>query len=166
MALAENDLRSVVTNLVVNALEVTRGGARVAVTASADEDTLTITVADRGPGLPDGDVFEAFYTTKSSGTGLGLWLVRRVVEDAGGSIAAGDRRGGGAVFTVRLPVPRHERLRGARSCSSRTTRLRRDLSAAALEQCGGIVTAAVSGRKWTWSAKGGSVQSLTTTCPT
>ena len=58
-------------------------------------------------------MFEAFYTTKSSGTGLGLWLVRRVVEDAGGSIAAGGRRGGGAVFTVRLPLPRHERLRGA-----------------------------------------------------
>jgi signal transduction histidine kinase len=147
VALATNDLRSVVTNLVMNALDVTHGEGPVSVTARSDADTLTVTVADRGPGLPDGDVFEAFYTTKSSGTGLGLWLVRRVLEDAGGSIVAGSRRGGGAVFTVRLPLPRHERLRGAEILLIEDdVRLRRALSTA-VQQCGGIVTASASGKE-------------------
>jgi CheY-like chemotaxis protein len=135
-----------VTNLLMNALEVTRGEGPVSVTARSDDDTLTVTVADRGPGLPDGDVFEAFYTTKSSGTGLGLWLVRRVVEDAGGSIVAAGRRGGGAVFTVSMPVARHERLRGAEVLLIEDDARLRRATSAAIQQCGGLVTAAVSGK--------------------
>jgi signal transduction histidine kinase len=145
VALAENDLRSVVTNLIVNAVQANGGGARVAVSAAGDDDALTITVADRGPGLPEGNVFEAFYTTKSSGTGLGLWLVRRLVEDAGGSISSGNRRGGGAVFTVRLPLPRHERLRDARILVVEDDAPLRDYTAAALEEGGARVTAVGSG---------------------
>jgi len=145
-ALADNDLRSVVTNLIVNALEVTAGKGPVAVTVRGDLDTVTITVADRGPGLPDGDVFQAFFTTKSSGTGLGLWLVQRLVEGAGGSISSGDRRGGGAVFTVRLPLPRHERLRGAEVLVVEDDAPLRAATSAALESCGARVTAAVSGK--------------------
>src|SRR5680860_413663 len=80
VALGENDLRSVVGNLVVNALEVSGGKGPV--------DVRLRSVADRGPGLPAGDVFAAFFSTKSSGTGLGLWLVRRLVAEAGGSITA------------------------------------------------------------------------------
>jgi signal transduction histidine kinase/CheY-like chemotaxis protein len=146
VALAENDLRSVVGNLIVNAVQASGGQARVTVTLAGDADRLTITVADRGPGLPDADVFEAFYTTKSSGTGLGLWLVRRLVEDAGGSIASGNRRGGGAVFTVRLPLPRHERLDGARVLLVEDDLPLRDVLASALEGCGARVTAAASGK--------------------
>jgi len=146
VALAANDLRSVVTNLVVNALEVTSGKGPVAVSVRSDADTATITVSDRGPGLPDGDVFEAFFTTKSSGTGLGLWLVRRLVEDAAGTIFSGDRRGGGAVFTIRLPLPRHERLEGAEVLVVEDDAPLRAATAAALEACGARVTAAVSGK--------------------
>ncbi len=145
VALAENDLRSVVSNLIVNAIQASGRGARVTVTVSGDEDTLTITIADRGPGLPEGDVFEAFYTTKSSGTGLGLWLVRRLVEDAGGSISSGARKGGGAVFTVRLPLPRRERVRGARILVVEDEAPLRDFTAEVLEGGGARVTAAASG---------------------
>jgi len=146
VALSENDLRSVVTNLIVNALEVTAGRGPASVTVRSDADAVTITVSDRGPGLPDRDVFEAFFTTKSSGTGLGLWLVRRLVEEAGGSIVAGDRRGGGAVFTVRLPLPRHERLRGAQIMLVEDDAPLRAATTAALEGCGARVAAAVSGK--------------------
>ena len=145
-AIAENDLRSVVSNLVSNAIQATAGVGPVSVTVRTDADALTITVADRGPGLPDGDVFEAFYTTKSSGTGLGLWLVRRVVEDAGGSIAAGGRRGGGAVFTVKMPLPGCERLRGVPILLIEDDAPLRRATTAALERCGALVTAAHSGK--------------------
>ena len=144
-AIAANDLRSVVTNLITNALQVTAGKGPVSVRVRTDADTVTLTVADRGPGLPDGDVFEAFYTTKSSGTGLGLWLVRRVVADAGGSIIAEGRRGGGAVFTVRMPLPRHERLQGAEVLLLEDDARLRRATRAALEACGAIVTSAASG---------------------
>jgi signal transduction histidine kinase/CheY-like chemotaxis protein len=145
-AIAENDLSSVVTNLISNALEATGGSGPVSVSVRSDADAVTITVADRGPGLPEGDVFEAFYTTKSSGTGLGLWLVRRVVEDAGGSIVAGGRRGGGAVFTVTMPLPRHDRLRGVPILLIEDDAPLRRVATQALENCGARVTAAVSGK--------------------
>jgi PAS domain S-box-containing protein len=145
-AIAENDLSSVVTNLISNALEATGGRGPVSVSVRSDADAVTITVADRGPGLPEGDVFEAFYTTKSSGTGLGLWLVRRVVEDAGGSIDAGGRRGGGAVFTVRMPLPRHDRLRGVPILLIEDDAPLRKATTKALGSCGARVTAAVSGK--------------------
>jgi two-component system, NtrC family, sensor histidine kinase PilS len=145
VALAENDLRSVVSNLIVNAVQASGSQAAVTATLSSDDDALTITVADRGPGLPEGNVFEAFYTTKSSGTGLGLWLTRRLVEDAGGSISSGHRRDGGAVFTVRLPLPRHERLRGARILVVEDDAPLREAEVAALEECGASVTATAAG---------------------
>ncbi len=145
-AIAENDLRSVATNLISNALEVSGGAGPVSVSVHTAADVVTITVADRGPGLPDGDVFEAFYTTKSSGTGLGLWLVRRVVEDAGGSIVAGGRRGGGVVFTVKMPLPRHDRLRDVPILLVEDEAPLRRASKEALRGCGARVTAAASGK--------------------
>src|SRR5680860_1133138 len=70
VALGENDLRSVVGNLVVNALEVSGGKGPVDVRLRSDADRVHLRVADKGPGLPAGDVFAAFFSTKSSGTGL------------------------------------------------------------------------------------------------
>jgi DNA-binding response OmpR family regulator len=69
-----------------------------------------------------------------------------LVEDAGGSITAGGRRGGGAVFTVRLPLPRHERLRGVPILLIEDDAPLRAATTAALEASGARVTAAVSGK--------------------
>jgi signal transduction histidine kinase len=63
-------------------------------------------VSDTGPGIAAafrGRLFEPFASTKETGLGLGLVICRRIVEDHGGTIAAEDRPGGGARFTVRLP---------------------------------------------------------------
>jgi signal transduction histidine kinase/CheY-like chemotaxis protein len=146
VALGENDLRSVIANLVVNALEVSGGTGPVDVGLRSDADRVHLRVADKGPGLPDGDVFAAFYSTKSSGTGLGLWLVRRLVAEAGGTVDARDRRGGGAVFEVDLPLPRHERLRGAALLVVEDDEPLRAASARALEACGAGVTAVAAGK--------------------
>jgi signal transduction histidine kinase len=65
-----------------------------------------LAVADTGPGLPPGlDVFQLFVTTKPKGTGLGLSIVQQIVLQHGGEIVAQSPPGGGASFTIRLPVP-------------------------------------------------------------
>jgi signal transduction histidine kinase len=107
-------LRQAFSNLVRNALEACRGAGitpRVEISGRADEASgiAEITVADNGPGLPaDGRdrLFQPFFTTRSDGTGLGLALVQKFVVTHNGHVTAGDRAGGGAVFTVRLPLQR------------------------------------------------------------
>lgn len=101
-----NQLRQVLWNLLANASESMEHG-RIELTADAVDDgrTVQITVADQGHGLTDGAaVFEPFFTTKVQGTGLGLSIVARIVADHEGTITADNRPGGGAIFTVRLPV--------------------------------------------------------------
>jgi signal transduction histidine kinase len=75
---------------------------------SAAERVVVITVEDNGPGLAPGtleEIFDPFFTTKEpgKGTGLGLALSAQLVEGVGGEILAGNRKGGGAIFTLRLP---------------------------------------------------------------
>jgi PAS domain S-box-containing protein len=146
VALREADCRSVVTNLVANALEVTGGKGPVDVGLRRENGHVALRVADRGPGLPSGDVFAAFFSTKASGTGLGLWLVRSLVEAAGGTISAGDRRGGGAEFVVTLPVPDRARLAGASVLVVEDDPRLREAETEALVSCDAVVTAVGSGR--------------------
>jgi signal transduction histidine kinase len=73
----------------------------------AGRPAVCVAIADRGPGLaPDAvaRVFEPYFTTKAHGTGLGLAIVRQTVLDHGGSITAANAPGGGAVFTITLPM--------------------------------------------------------------
>ncbi|WP_173298737.1 ATP-binding protein, partial [Thermanaeromonas sp. C210] len=69
---------------------------------------VVIGVEDNGPGIPPDKlekIFEAFYTTKEHGTGLGLTLSRRMVEGHGGKIEVTSRVGEGSCFKVYLPLP-------------------------------------------------------------
>jgi two-component system, OmpR family, sensor kinase len=101
-------------NLVDNAVKFSPEGATVDVAIRADHDGLTVRVADRGPGIPPGDlgqIFERFYRVdrartagQTGGTGLGLAIVRAIAEAHGGSVTAANRAGGGAVFTIALPA--------------------------------------------------------------
>jgi signal transduction histidine kinase len=68
---------------------------------------MVLSVADTGPGLPPATLdhlFDAFWTTKAEGLGLGLAISRTLVEANGGQITAGADAGGGAVFRVSLPI--------------------------------------------------------------
>ncbi|MEN3236491.1 MULTISPECIES: sensor histidine kinase [Methylobacterium] len=101
-------LEQVVVNLVQNALDAVAGVTepRVAVTVRVAGERAVLEVGDNGGGLPDGgaQVFDAFFTTKTGGLGLGLAISRGIVEDYGGSVSAGASPAGGALFRVELPL--------------------------------------------------------------
>ncbi|MFJ5370477.1 sensor histidine kinase, partial [Bosea sp. CER48] len=104
-------VEQVVHNLVRNAAEAVEGapGTRREITLATQllGDGAEIAVSDSGPGIAEADLarlFEPFFTTKSGGMGLGLPLCERLVESAGGRIAAHSEAGRGAAFIVRLPV--------------------------------------------------------------
>jgi two-component system OmpR family sensor kinase len=98
-------------NLLENAVKFTRPGDRVEIRAFEDGNTLVIEVADTGPGIPDDElpyVWEELYRGQSArgvpGSGLGLALVRAVIERHSGRVSLRSRIGQGSVFTLRLPV--------------------------------------------------------------
>ena len=97
-------LHAVLLNLVLNACQVSR---TVDIAIGAQAGSTRVTIADRGPGIPDDHrhrVFEAFFTTKQSGTGLGLAIVKRFTELHGGRVALSAREGGGTVVELVLPA--------------------------------------------------------------
>jgi signal transduction histidine kinase len=106
-------LRRVLDNLVSNALKFTPAGGRVTVRLCPGADTLMLEVADTGIGIPADQlehIFERFYqvdgsaTRKYGGMGLGLALVKQVVEAHGGQITVTSEVEAGSTFTVVLPV--------------------------------------------------------------
>lgn len=101
-----DQIRQVLLNLVLNALQATPRGGTVAVTVSADGGGAQIVVCDTGVGIPDelrNRLFEPFTSRRDGGIGLGLAIVRRIVRAHGGEVRARNREGGGAAFTVWLP---------------------------------------------------------------
>jgi two-component system sensor histidine kinase HydH len=97
-------LRSVLENLINNALE--SGEGEVEVRCAAQRHRAEVSVLDRGAGIPPGirdKVFDPFFTSKTKGSGIGLSVARRFVEAAGGQLELADRAGGGTVARVLLP---------------------------------------------------------------
>jgi two-component system, NtrC family, sensor histidine kinase HydH len=96
----------VLTNLLANALQASAAGEAVEATAAVESGALVFEVRDHGVGIPAGDearIFEPFYTTRTSGTGLGLAVAQRIVEMHGGTIVASNAPDGGARFCVTIP---------------------------------------------------------------
>jgi signal transduction histidine kinase len=104
--LGEDALRQVVLNLTLNAIEATAEGGDVRLSARRLAEGAELRVEDRGPGVPPEArerIFEPFHTTRPDRPGgLGLAISRRLVEQAGGELAVGDREGGGASFRIRF----------------------------------------------------------------
>ena len=109
-AIAPDALKQVLINLVQNAQEAMADGGAIQITGQAADGRVTMTVADRGPGIPEdiqARIFDPFFTTKGEvrGVGLGLFIAEGIVRRYGGVLTAGNRSGGGgAVFTVELSV--------------------------------------------------------------
>ncbi len=106
----KNALASAMTNLISNAVEAAGKGAQLYITtARRDDDLVEISVMDNGPGIEKGHlakVMEAFYTTKSQGTGLGLAVVQSIAQAHKGSVEVKSEFGKGSCFTLVLPLHR------------------------------------------------------------
>ncbi|WP_375773896.1 ATP-binding protein [Archangium gephyra] len=103
----ETLLQLALENLLRNAVQASPSGGQVRVALGSVPGGICLTVEDQGPGVAVGDaqrIFEPFFTTRATGTGLGLAVVRRVVHAHGGTVAVGQRTGGGARFELRLPL--------------------------------------------------------------
>lgn len=99
-------LRQAVTNVLQNARQATAAGTRPEVTVRERDGALEIAVRDFGAGVPAGDeekIFTPFFTTRTTGTGLGLAVTQRVMQMHGGTVTARNHEGGGAVFRLTLP---------------------------------------------------------------
>ncbi len=105
-------LAQVFINLVDNALKYTPRGGRVTVSATDEERTVRVSVADTGTGIPKADlprIFERFYrvdkarSRSTGGTGLGLSIVKHIIDAHGGTIGVVSDTGKGATFTFTLP---------------------------------------------------------------
>jgi signal transduction histidine kinase len=104
-------LTQVVLNLVLNAIDATGRGGRIHIEGHVDGHSITLSVEDdgRGVALEDRDrLFQPYFTTKPSGTGLGLFVSRQIVEELGGSLTFRSEAARGATFLVRLPADRPE----------------------------------------------------------
>ena len=103
----------VVFNLLLNAIDATGKGGTIAVSACEDAGAVVLSVADSGCGIPPDalpKLFRPYFTTKPHGTGLGLFVIRRIAEAHGGTVAVESAVGEGTTFRVRIPVGARDRL--------------------------------------------------------
>ena len=114
-------LRTALVNILTNARQAVQGGARVAgggalavmtdppirLRTRADGERVTITISDRGVGIAPEDmahIFDPYFTTRRTGTGLGLPIARNIIDGLGGTIAVASEPGVGTEMRLDLPV--------------------------------------------------------------
>jgi signal transduction histidine kinase len=125
IVLDANLLKQILLNIIMNALQaMENGGGKILVeTAAAGSDNVCFIIADNGPGIPPEAIeriFDRYFTTKrpGEGTGLGLFVTKKLVENMGGNIKVKSRSGGGTMFTVTLPVFGQDRDAATPACSA------------------------------------------------
>jgi signal transduction histidine kinase len=110
-------IRIAINNIIGNAIKYTSANTSVEITCAAADEHIEILVKDQGEGIPDqmkSKIFEKFYrlederTRKATGTGLGLYLSTKIIQDHGGKMFVRDNTPKGSIFVIRLPQsPNH-----------------------------------------------------------
>lgn len=102
-----DQMTQVFMNVLMNAIQILPTGGRVSLRLTKANDVATIEIADDGPGITldnQTQVFEPFFTQRAGGVGLGLAIVRQIVESHFGEIVCSNSQSGGAQFTISLPI--------------------------------------------------------------
>ena len=110
--LDEKLFKQVLINLVQNAIVAMPDGGELFLSTRITGDKYLISVADTGIGMNSETVsriFEPYFTTKATGTGLGLTMVYKVIKEFGGDIEVESYEGKGTIFTISLPIPQKEK---------------------------------------------------------
>ena len=109
-------LTQALLNLVINALQAVDRNGWIEVTAAIAGQAVSLAVSDNGPGIPQEKlpaIFDPYFTTKTEGSGLGLWIAQQIVTAHGGTLQAQNAPESGALFTIRLPLSRAVQAGGA-----------------------------------------------------
>jgi len=102
-------LKQVILNLCENAIEAMPGGGTITVRGYANQAEVFLDIYDTGEGIPEGvQVFAPLMTTKASGSGLGLFVARRIVSAHGGTIGYTSKKGEGTIFHLAFPIHRDD----------------------------------------------------------
>jgi signal transduction histidine kinase len=107
LTIPESSFSETLVILMRNAVEAMQGEGRGLIELQKTSGELILAIGDEGPGIGGvdlEDIFKPGFTTKAKGSGYGLFLARRIVEEHGGTIAVESRPGGGALFQIKLPV--------------------------------------------------------------
>jgi PAS domain S-box-containing protein len=105
-----NMIEQVILNLISNAAEAMKSmeeAKKIGVSSSIERNRIVVAISDSGPGVPlplKDRVFDPFYTTKDSSTGIGLSLTHRIITDHGGSLDVRTSKWGGAEFVIEIPI--------------------------------------------------------------
>lgn len=120
-------IKQAVLNLMLNGTQAMTGrpGGELMVGAALEPDAAVIRITDTGPGIgPDAvkRIFDAYFTTKKGGTGLGLPMTKRIAEEHGGSLELSSEVGKGSRFTLRLPLEKGRKVRARTIVDTRSSR--------------------------------------------
>ena len=105
--LDSNLIKQAILNIIINAEQAMENGGELMIRTSKDKKYIQIDITDTGPGIPKDiidKIFQAYFSTKKTGTGLGLPTAKRIIEDHRGTISVQSEEGKGTNFSIKLPT--------------------------------------------------------------